>query len=396
MWNGLHLKSNSRHHSFFYLQGKVDAFLIAMNDNSLVYVLRFFLQSKKLSETDVPLNWEKLLHVASQQTVLGLVSDVVDNNYDALNVPVNVKLPLYVLTKRLESRNIKTNRVLYLLVRAFSTEGIPCILLKGQGCAQFYDAPLHRSPGDIDLYVGVIHYERACSCLYNNGLIDGKGHSDIKHVTINCRGVDVELHKYPEILPCRKRNNAFQMAMESVLYQDKKCGFYVNVNGETSREGGEDFIFVPMLPLELNATYVFIHMFRHFIGGGIRLRQVVDWLMICRQQHLNYAKVSSLLSDFGFLMAWKVFANMAVVRMGFPKKEILLGANINVADSEDILKLLLVEYESNIMNTSSNLFKRCIWLLGFYASFLKPFRIFPRYCLVFLWNQIRMNLRKHL
>lgn len=214
-------------------------------------------------------------------------------------MPQGEILKWYGNTMMIENRNRLVNAVLAKMVSVLDAEGISSLLLKGQGCAQFYSSPLHRSPGDIDLYVGDENFALVKQVLGNAKIVDAWGHEDVKHASFSCKGVSVELHKKADAIPGGKSNCLCQKAVKAAL-NETKSGFTV------------DGVFVRTLPLELNVVYVFIHMFRHFVSGGIRLRQVCDWLFICHKIS-DFDKVKHYLQNFGFLSVWNDFARMAIV-----------------------------------------------------------------------------------
>lgn len=42
---------------------------------------------------------------------------------------------------------------------------------------------------------------------------------------------------------------------------------------------------VPTLPPTINAIYLFIHIYHHFLKEGIALRQFIDWMMFLEVKH---------------------------------------------------------------------------------------------------------------
>lgn len=341
------------------------------------------------------LNWTKLQEEASNQTVTGQVWGAIEYLHSLTSESSNVlhmspynKMEWFVQTLILVERNKAVNAALCAIVKALDKAGIPCILLKGQGCASFYPNPLYRSPGDIDLLVGKANFHRAKEVLDMNGLASEWKHEDMIHGLFNCMGVSVELHKMATILPDPKANARFQKAMKDCLNAYYHNCPQIRINDTP----------VTLLPIELNVVYTFIHMFRHFIGGGIKLRQVMDWLMLYKNmthkggEPFYEPTVEEYLKSFGFESPWRKFWEMTEEYFGTSDTSKPRPSKT----SETIMKMLL---EGDI--TSMTVDKKHWWngigqLLTLYGSYFRAFRIFPRECIALLGCLVKINVQKNL
>src|SRR5690554_5075943 len=106
--------------------------------------------------------WPKILKMATMQTVNGTIFDGISNLPADAQPPVEVMRRLYQTVVRIEQSHAVLNDRLTRLVSMFQAEGINAILLKGQGMARYYPNPLRRQCGDIDLYIGMEDYDKAC------------------------------------------------------------------------------------------------------------------------------------------------------------------------------------------------------------------------------------------
>lgn len=321
-------------------------------------------------------DWEALFKEAHKQSLVGQIYGMIEMNYEDLNLSLRDKMQWYGHTSRIEQANQSLNQTLCRLVETLNSCAIPSILFKGQGCARFYPKPNYRSPGDIDLYVGPDNFKKAQACLQKSDLRVTWNHIDVKHAEFTCLGNSVELHRYGDFLPQNKRNSVFQRELSSALLQNS-AGFHI---GDT---------FIRVLPVDLNAVYVFIHMFRHFLSGGATLRQVYDWLMICRC--VDYAKVEGYLRQFGFYDAWCAFARLAVEKFGFPDVGILLGTTPKaLPDNDKILEHLFndclkqKEHHGGLMRA-----------LDAYAGCLSAFDVFPTFCLRYALRAFQSHFEKY-
>ena len=106
--------------------------------------------------------WPLILKMASQQTVMGLVSDAV------------AKLPadrrpapeLWLKLHQFRVSNIRSHALLNTrlaeVLEIFRSAGLRPVLFKGQGLASNYPDPTARQCGDLDIYIGEDDYLKAC------------------------------------------------------------------------------------------------------------------------------------------------------------------------------------------------------------------------------------------
>lgn len=98
--------------------------------------------------------WGALLSLAKKQAVVGVTFEAPDS----LN-RCNQKPPLPVLcewigiNEQTKQRNLLVNNRCIKLEKLFSNAGYRCCVLKGQGASLYYNNPLCRQSGDIDLWV---------------------------------------------------------------------------------------------------------------------------------------------------------------------------------------------------------------------------------------------------
>ena len=113
-------------------------------------------------------DWKALIRLAREQTVVGLISDGVSaqKRYGAqLSMPFEDARQLMVQTIGVERANARLDAVVAELAGIFKDNGISYCLIKGQGTAQNYLHPGHRSPGDIDYLLDDENYRRASEVL---------------------------------------------------------------------------------------------------------------------------------------------------------------------------------------------------------------------------------------
>lgn len=160
------------------------------------------------SQWPAKVDWDKVYEAAHQQAVLGLFNDAL------LSLPED-RIPardfrIARLTELASSAQEQAYQksILVELVRKFQASGIKVLLMKGLSLAPFYPHPQYRLSGDIDLYTGPEQYEKACQLILtwceNANVIEEE--KDEKHVAVNYKGVEVEIHRITESFSIKESN----------------------------------------------------------------------------------------------------------------------------------------------------------------------------------------------
>lgn len=283
------------------------------------------------SKNDV--DWQKIGQLALQQTVGVLAFEA------ALSLPTNLRPPKEWIRKALAF--IETNRRTHILVDRSAAEavsklkevGIEGILVKGQAYARVYPRPEMRQCGDIDLYVGDSNYHSAYEAVKGFGWKrEEKFLPDAKHYGCWINGVRLELHRI-----------AGQLVIPSA---DRKFQQWSNHQFSISKRT------IPIANQEITAptpifdiVFVFLHLYLHFLNGGIGLRHICDWAMLL---HAHAKEIDSLeleknLKDFHLKKAWSIFAPIAVEHLGLHESECPFYSPTNKKKSERILAYIIKE-----------------------------------------------------
>lgn len=213
-------------------------------------------------------DWKELFHMARWQAVTGVVYRGVCRLADGLLPPQQILLQWTVAIDRIERRNRQLNKVLVELYALWKTEQIVPVLQKGQGVALFYEEPLLRESGDIDLYFGNKELEkRAVAMISRYGVAvrrcpDGS-------LYYRWKGVDVEHHdRLADIY-----NPLVYHRLKELEGMEKRGRIHL-----ASSDGRQDMeVPSPLLNLILLDT----HILKHALGRGIGLRQLCDMARAC-------------------------------------------------------------------------------------------------------------------
>lgn len=256
---------------------------------------------------DDDIDWERVVELARQQTVVGLVGEAMSQLSRGV-----MPRPLYLQVLRevmeVEEENKRMNALIPILFRTLDQLGVRSWLLKGQGVAQCYGNPLRRVSGDIDVFFP--HdgdYEKAREDFLRH-LKAEDVHNDndtTKTLEFDYKGIYIELHGHivPEVN--RRSNKNFPVFQKACLTEDV-----------------EQWNGAALPPVRFNPVFIFMHMVRHYFGGGIGLRQVCDWMRYVYVHHgeMEAEQLKEDLKMTGLYRLWQAFGCMAVDLLGCPEE----------------------------------------------------------------------------
>lgn len=256
--------------------------------------------------------WGEVMKYAKRQTLIGVLFDGMLHLPVDLQPTEDIRMKWFWKVNRIELANRKQNQVLVKITEKLEEKGIKTMVLKGQSYAILYPQPLHRQPGDIDLFVGKKNLEAVSQWIETWGMTDSKHSYHSLHINAKWQGVSIELHRTAAIFGSFTKQRQFVKWSEQVLEQST-------------------FTFTPMDEKEevhipntvFNALYVFYHLFFHFVHGGVGLRQLCDWACMLHVNHnkINQQELKQRLNCFGLLNAWQVFGYLLVHHIGLPQEE---------------------------------------------------------------------------
>lgn len=261
------------------------------------------------SKNDV--DWQRIWQLALQQTVGILAFEA------ALSLPTNFRPPKEWIMKAFAF--IETNRRTHILVDRSATEavsklkdvGIEGILLKGQAYARAYPRPEMRQCGDVDLYVGESNYHSAYEAVKGFGWKrEEKFLPDAKHYGCWINGVRLELHRIAGQLVIPSADRKFQ----------QWCNHQFSISKRTIPIAGQE-ITIPTPIFDI--VFVFLHLYLHFLNGGIGLRHICDWVMLlhAHSKDIDSSELKMRLKEFHLMNAWSLFAPIAVEHLGLHESE---------------------------------------------------------------------------
>ena len=271
-------------------------------------------------------DWKEIYEISRKQTVLGIVLDGIELLPENIRPQKSLYLKWCADVISIEDANLKLNEEVVNLFNFLHDNDINPILLKGQGIAQYYRNPLHRSCGDIDIYIGKKNYEKVNELLSQEGFSYDKW--SLLHMAFKWHNVDVENHR----LIAHMISPIAQQRLENLV----KKWLQPNLLNSVIINGND--ISTP--PVNFNAAYLLLHSIDHILWEGIGLRQSCDWAIFLNSQHkkIDWESVKDILEKLGILNGWKIFGAMAVKYLGLSPKDIFI--EFNQEDEKEADKLI--------------------------------------------------------
>lgn len=184
---------------------------------------------------------------------------------------------------------------------------ISFFVFKGQTAASYYPHPEMRTSGDVDFYVFKKDWDRAKSLLEKEVTITDD-HSG-QHLEFTKDGVPFEMHYHTAVFASGSKQRYWDELIES----------YFN---EVLDHAKINDVEVPTLPPTLNAIYLFVHIYHHFLKEGIAPRQFIDWMMFFEAKHeeIVVSELTAKLERLGLIRAFKAFGAILTEVLGMDVK----------------------------------------------------------------------------
>ena len=336
-------------------------------------------------------DWRAILRIAKEQTMLAVVADGIETLPKELWPPKEIMMKLAMMRLRIEQTHALLNSTIAQIVQALDAQGVPSVLLKGQGIAQNYLRPESRTCGDIDLYTGHDGYQKAFEII--ESLHEGRAHKEAAewehHMHTDLNGVEVEIHRKASFLEGKRIDDNFQEWTRRTL--DEQFG----TDGlEVWNNAGTH---VALAPVTYNVFFILHHAVRHMTTEGVGFRQICDWTMLLHKCHaqVDVEQLGRKLKELHMETIWKEFGRLVVNFLGLPASELPL-APVDLRPTRTTYKLLQhIFISGNFGHFDANGCDRskAPYLVKKWRSFtfqsrrlMKLFGLFPGYSLAYMWH----------
>lgn len=238
-----------------------------------------------------------LILTAEEQTVSGLVVDAIIRN--------DIKIPQEWVFEAvgIDTQTKQTNKLLNDELKEFAKLPLKdYVVVKGQTIAAIYSEPLVRMSGDIDFLVK--DYPSAKGMLENVWGIELPSKLVDRECAFEHGGSTYEIHDQLIIFGSRKHQRYWNELLE------RPCA-YVTIDGTQ----------IPTLAPAVNAVYVFVHLFFHFLREGVSLRQFCDWAMVLHhyRDEIDRKDLTFALEQLELVKAYKTLGCILVDDLGLPE-----------------------------------------------------------------------------
>ena len=244
--------------------------------------LRFCIGSaKEIPDSLKEADWKELYRIAQKQCLVGILFDGIQKLPHAeVGMSKDLLLQWMMQCQMLEKANVRLNDAAIQVSEWFRKKGFRTCILKGQGNALLYPNGLHRTPGDIDIWVeggdkrvisfvrSISPHEKAC----------------YHHIEFpSYKGVEVEVHYRPSFLLCFRHNRKLQKYYERMKEEQFSHRVMLGEQGE---------IAIPTV--EFNLIFQLTHIYAHLMNEGIGLRQLLDYYYVLCDFYKVYQKSSKI------------------------------------------------------------------------------------------------------
>lgn len=206
--------------------------------------------------------WLQMLTMAKVQTLIGVLFEGVKRLPPEQKPPQNIYNEWETLTKQIASIYQRHVRRTLKLEQTFDELGLHGCILKGLGMAQLYPIPERRICGDIDVWV--------------------KGRR--KEVIARFREAGYEVH---DVLYQECKVDFFDDTTVDVHFRPSKCSNpFRNARLQRTLRKMSPILDDTALTLpeaRFNAVFCMAHMFRHYLEGGLGMRQMMDYYYVLQE-----------------------------------------------------------------------------------------------------------------
>ena len=236
--------------------------------------------------------WDELLEFASEQGVLPIIIQHLNNSNPAGSISMDKELLLQWIGVSLQSEQNYKQRlgVMRKLAKIFGKEGIDVMFLKGASLAQMYPNPEWRVFSDVDYYL-YGESEHGIKILAEQGVENSEYYHH--HTQASFNGVLIENH------------------YDFVERVNHKCDLILDdaLKALAAKEGhsvkatflGDDVKNAYLMTPTMNAIFLMRHMSAHFVSETIPLKMLYDWALFLKHhaKDVDWNIVSALYDQSG-------------------------------------------------------------------------------------------------
>ena len=236
-------------------------------------------ESREFSYVLTAQDWASLYTMASKQSLLGVAYHGITKLPKDRQPSFNVAFQWASEAETVRGQNALLNREAARLTRLFESEGRKCAILKGPANARLYPDAFMRQCGDIDIWVDGGR-DAVRDLLRRKGLLEDDVPTDDPHEIVRRFFSTVSSHHF------HLSHSAAEVNVE-VHFRPSSGNLNPFTNRRLQRFLAKEIENTELVPegfrvpsMKFALVMQLSHIQRHFIDGGIGLRQVMDYYML--------------------------------------------------------------------------------------------------------------------
>lgn len=284
-------------------------------------LLRAFLHADPVQLTDP--DWDEIYLLARKNNLAPAICDaaLALPEFSAAPQPIRDKY-LHTLIAQSGAQLLRTE-AFFAVYQEFLNRGIHPLVLKGIVCCSLYPKPELRLSCDEDIWIPAESLPESDRILRNSGYTPAVACESVNIETVQALtytgpSLTIELHIHPfgtsrEIL--LKMNRLFEDAFATAMM--------VEIEGQTIYTLNETDHYL----------FLFAHLYKHFLGSGVGIRQIADLLLFGQKFHdrIDFNRVHKAVFSLGGTSFYRAVLAVGAeylgfhgIRSRFPEKELTL------------------------------------------------------------------------
>lgn len=262
--------------------------------------------------------WDEIIRMADEQAVTGLLIDGMESLPESLLPERSLRQKLVRAALMIETSNRKNDKAVCDISKTLEENGFGHMIVKGQIIASEYAKPLHRTPGDIDVWIPD-EGEAARAFEWAGQKFKCRWMPGEKETSFTWNGTLVELHRRMADMQYKPYQKALQEILSGGASSPKRISF-------CGRE-------IMTLPDDIMLTYLLVHAEYHILNEGLGLRQFCDIAVFIKrhftaedsiQYHLDRCGIAEISAAIGYILHEDLGVDTALIPFRISSK----GADI--------------------------------------------------------------------
>ena len=340
---------------------------------------------------DGEVEWDDVMKIAKHHATAVLLSGVASQMTESKRPSVSMLGEMQSAMRINLMNHLRLKQILVSAVRLLREHSIEPVLLKGFGLAMLYPNPDLRQFGDIDLYVGLLHFHEACKLLRTlPGGYNWREEGDTgRHYNIEFGPYPMEIHRVSINLSDPKEAAVYEsIEREGLLDNAQRVDF----------EGFE--LSIPSK--EFMVFFTFFHAWYHFLTSGVGWRQVSDVAVTLHAYHgqLDCNKLYQWLAAMHLLKPWQTFGCLMVDYLGLPEAEMPFHKTLNRRRARKLFDRIMAEGNFRRPNhfkrhrPQGKALKKLHTFIGIFVGFFQLADVFPGQAFRQMCTALKTGLRK--